>query len=382
MKAVRILLTGGGTGGHIYPLIAVAEVLKKLAGEAVDIFYIGISHPLNKEFIDRNIKIKTILGGKLRRYFDLANFIDIPKFLISLIQAGLLVLKIKPKVVFSKGGPGALPVVLAASLLGKPVIIHESDAVPGLTNRLCIKFVARIAVSFSSTAKFFPQEITAWTGNPVRSEFFEVRDENATMKKFFGFDSSLPLVLILGGSQGAQKLNQFIVDNLENFLPFFQILHQTGSVHYNEVYQQTKIILNNSDIKNRYQAAGFFSLEDLKKAMIAADLIISRAGSGAIFEIAAVGRPAILIPLSSAAQDHQTINAYEYAAKGAAVVVEEVNLKTNIFLNQIRNILNDPEKLKNMTEAAKNFAKPAAAETIAREILKLANYNFIAKSLD
>lgn len=373
MKTIRILLTGGGTGGHIYPLVAVAEALKNLAGEAVEIFYVGSPHSLNREFIDRGIKVKTILGGKLRRYFSLANLIDISKFLISLVQAWFLVLRFRPKVVFSKGGPGALPVVLTARFFGKPVIIHESDAVPGLTNRLSSRFAQRIAISFRSAAKFFPLSKTAWTGNPVRAEIFKISGESREIKKNFGFDLASPLVLVLGGSQGAQKLNQFILNNLESFLPVFQIFHQTGIAHYEDIVKQADIFLNSNPVfKNRYQVAGFLNLPNLKKVLAAADLVISRTGSGAIFEIAAAAKPAVLIPLPSAAQDHQTINAYEYAATGAAVVVEESNLKTNIVFNQIKDILNDSEKQKVMAVSAKNFAKPAAAEIIAREILKLA----------
>lgn len=357
----RIILTGGGSGGHIFPLIAVSEALRQ-SEPLLDIFYLGPKHSLNEEFLSQNIKVKKIINAKWRRYFSLANIFEPLKLFLAFGQALFLMLAIRPAAVFSKGGPGALPVVLAAKIFGRSILIHESDAIPGLTNRFCAPLAKRIAISFRSAAAYFPAEKTALTGNPIRADFFQNYEDQIQAKKFLGFDPAKKLIMILGGSLGSQRLNNFFLNDLISFIKDWQIFHQTGSQMEERKPEQTL---------GHYRSEKFLDLPMMKRGLAAADLVISRAGGSAIFEIAAVGKPSILIPLAEAANDHQRQNAYEYAQTGAALVVEEGNLTKNIISVQIQKILEDQKQWQIMAAAAKNFAKPKVAETIAEEILRM-----------
>jgi len=195
----------------------------------------------------------------------------------------------------------------------------------------------------------------------------------STAKKIFGFDPELPLVLVLGGSQGSAAMNDFFLDAGAELIRDFQILHQTGPNNFETVSRELNSIAKGfgEREKPRYKAIAYFE-KNLKDAITAADVIVSRAGSGSIFELAALGKPSILIPLPSAANNHQVMNAYEYAKNGAAIVIEESNLGANLIISQLKNILSSPEKLNLMSKAAKSFAKPDAAEKIAEGILELA----------
>lgn len=372
---IRILLTGGGTGGHIYPLISVTEEIYRLTKERnqeVEIRYLGPASILNREFRKRGVRVGEIISSKLRRYFSLDNFIDIPKFILSFFQALFKVFWFMPDVVFSKGGPGALAIILASRIYRLPIIIHESDTVPGLTNRLSARFAKRIAIAFEKAAQYFPEEKVILVGNPVRSNLLKDIPDQETAKKVLGFNSEEPLILVMGGSQGALKINNFILDNLREILDLAQVIHQAGPANFQEVKKEADFILQSLDdfYKKRYHLEGYLE-EDLKDAFAAADLVLSRAGAGAIFEIAAFAKPAILIPLEESAGDHQKFNAYEYAKTGAAIVIEEPNFKSSIFLVQAQKILTDLDLKRKMSEAAKSFAKPEAAKKIAEEIIGL-----------
>jgi UDP-N-acetylglucosamine--N-acetylmuramyl-(pentapeptide) pyrophosphoryl-undecaprenol N-acetylglucosamine transferase len=376
MKEMRILLTGGGTGGHIYPLVAVAETLIKISPPnlRLKIYYLGPNHPLNEEFRKRGIRVYNLASSKLRRYFSLENFLDVPKFFLSICQALFRLYFLMPDVVFSKGGPGALAVILAAKFYLIPIIIHESDSNPGLTNRLSAKFAARIGIAFAGAAEYFPPTKTAFLGNPLRLGLLTgEKIDIAQAKRRINFDPREPLILILGGSQGSAAINFFVLDNLEVLLKLGQIYHQTGEKNFAEARQLSENILKNlgENYERRYRITPILDTDGIKDALLAADLVLSRAGAGAIYEIAAFGKPSILVPLNNAANDHQKKNAYEYASTGAAIVIEESNFKLNIVLVQLKKILEDKEQYQSMAEAARAFFKPQAAEIIAREILKL-----------
>jgi len=374
-KKIRILLTGGGTGGHLYPLIAVADSLIEISKGQAEIFYCGPKSPLNQEFKERGIKVYKILSSKLRRYFDLRNFLDGPKFFLSFFEALWHLYWLMPDVVFSKGGPSALAVVLAAKFYFIPIIIHESDAYPGLTNRISARFASRVAISFPRSASFFPPKITALVGHPLRKTVLAQRVmRKETAKQFLGLDSNTPLILVLGGSQGSVRINNFIINHLDQLLPLAQIYHQTGKNNFKEALTISHEVLKDIDVyfHSRYHLVDFLDAIKLGDVLAAADLVIARAGAGTIFEIAAFARPSILIPLAEAASNHQLLNAYDYAQSGAAVVIEEANLTINIVLNQIKKILFDSQKIKTMSEAAERFSKPEAAQVIAKEIIKLA----------
>ena len=382
---IRILFTGGGTGGHIYPILAVAEELKKnsnLKGIKLKFKYIGA--PGNyRYFISTNgILVSKIFSAKWRKYFDIRNFLDIPLFILSIIQAFWKVFWYMPDVLFSKGGPGSLPVVLSCWFYRVPIIVHESDAFPGRSNQLAFRFASRIGISFESTAKYFKNqkngeklaEKTALIGNPVRLSLLDKPLERGIAKKVLGINPEKKLILILGGSQGAAKINDFFTEIAPELIKEYAVLHQTGIKNFEEIKASLNFTLKNytGEEKANYKIIPYFE-KDMGDAYSAADLIVSRAGSSLIFEIAAFNKPAILIPLPEniAANDHQRKNAYEYAKAGAAIVIEENNLDKGNFLTQIKKLSENPDALNSISESAKNFSKINAAKIIAEEILKL-----------
>ncbi|MDO8664331.1 MAG: UDP-N-acetylglucosamine--N-acetylmuramyl-(pentapeptide) pyrophosphoryl-undecaprenol N-acetylglucosamine transferase [Candidatus Liptonbacteria bacterium] len=381
MRTIRIVLTGGGTGGHIYPLIAVVEKLERISvekGLLMEIRYFGPSDIFRPALEDAGVKISIVFAGKIRRYFSFLNIIDIPKIAIGFIQALFKMYWFMPDVLFSKGGSGAFPVVLTAWFYRIPVIIHDSDAQPGLNNLFSAHFAKRIAVSFEKALSYFDPKKTACVGNPIRSFLLSDKPEQKAAKEKLGFDSEKPLVLFWGGSQGAKRINDLVITDLKDLINETQILHQTGITNFSEVQNLSKSVIpktlpKEGDIvtkeKVSYLPVPYLELTELKLALAAADLVVARAGSN-IFEIAAFSKPSILIPLPESANDHQRMNAYEFAKTGAAKVIEETNLLPGIFMNEIKNTLENKELLGRMSLASGNFFKPQAAEVLAEEILR------------
>lgn len=377
IDTTRVLFTGGGSGGHVYPLLAVAEELKQQAlGEKIDLelHYLGPRDEYAEILWFAGFKVSSLVAGKVRRYASFQNILDVPKFFIGLIEAFFKVYWLMPDVIFSKGGTGSLSVVLAGKFYMIPIIIHESDASPGINNLLAARFASRIAVSFERAMRYFNPKKTAWIGTPMRKELLD-KPAQESAKESLGFDPKRPLVLIVSGSQGSVRINEFILTNLEELLKETQVLHQTGQANFHEVERLARPTVINLPpqiaAKTRYKPIAYLDKDSLKLALAAADLVISRAGS-MISEISAFAKPAILIPLREAANDHQRANANEFARTGAAVVIEETNLLPGIFLGQVKAILEHPDVLQKMSLASQNFFKPGAAETIAQEILRLA----------
>jgi UDP-N-acetylglucosamine--N-acetylmuramyl-(pentapeptide) pyrophosphoryl-undecaprenol N-acetylglucosamine transferase len=369
---MKILFTGGGTGGHIFPIIAISREIRKISPQKeIEFFYIGPKDEFGGIFLSQEgIKVKEILAGKTRRYFSpqsfLQNLIDVFfKIPIGIFQAFFYIFFLAPDLIFSKGGFGSIPAVIAGKLLGVPIFLHESDAVPGMANRFLAGFSLEIFVSFPKTP-YFPKEKIILVGNPIRREILEGSKEEA--KRYFKLVGGKPLVLILGGSQGAQRINYKILEILPEILQNFELIHQCGKKNFNQVKEITEVILN-KDLEKSYHLFPFLKEEELKMAYADCDLIVSRAGSGTIFEIAALGKPAILIPLPEAAQDHQLKNAYTYAETGAARVLEEENFTPHFFVERLKYLLFHPDELEKMNRAAKEFSKPDAARTIAGYIV-------------
>jgi UDP-N-acetylglucosamine--N-acetylmuramyl-(pentapeptide) pyrophosphoryl-undecaprenol N-acetylglucosamine transferase len=369
---IRVLLVGGGSGGHIYPLLAVAEEFARMQGISVKLSYIGPKNALNQEFVDRDIPVYTVASSKIRRYFSLYNFIDIPKFFWSILQALYKLYILMPDVVFSKGGPGSLAVVLAARFYFIPVLVHESDAVPGLTNKISGRLAQRVAVSFSEAEKYFSKKKVAFTGNPLRAELLEGILDREKAKRKLGFRTDMPLVLVLGGSRGAEQLNNFVLDNLSALIAFTQIIHQSGTEAFSSVATTAHATLRGIGpaVADRYRAIDHMNTGTLRDALCAADIVLSRSGS-TIAEIAAFGKPAILVPLESSANDHQRANAYSYAASGAAEVFDGKNFTYHVVELKIKEILEHPEMYEKMSAAAKRFSRLDATQNIANEIIRL-----------
>src|SRR3989344_4753734 len=373
MKKFRVLTTAGGTAGHIYPVVVVVSELQAMAADQqvnLEVRYLGAYGPFKNFLRENNIKMQRVASSKLRRYFDWRNLIDVPKFIWSLLQALWKMYWFMPNVLFSKGGPGSLAVVLVARFYRIPIIIHESDATPSITSQITSKFADTVAISFTSTVGKFTSKEVIYTGNPVRKYLLTDPISKEKGRGYFGFDPNAPLLLILGGSQGSTSINDFILDVLPDLVQSVQVLHQTGKEDYSRVVREAVVVLKKlpEDAQRRYKAVDYFE-KDIRIAYQGADLVVSRSGSG-IFELAAFGKPSILIPLPWAANDHQGANAAEYQRARAAIVMEQDNLLPHIFLDNVTNLLTNPEKLAAMGEAARTFYKSDAASNLARLILR------------
>lgn len=369
---MKILFTGGGTGGHIFPIIAIVREIKKIyLSEDIKIFYVGPKDEFGKMLLSQEgIKAKTIFAGKIRRYSNwkslLLNFIDICfKIPLGIIQSFFYIFFLAPDLIFSKGGYGSMPVVLCGNFLEVPIFLHESDIAPGLSNRIASRFALEIFTSFPKT-EYFPVGKLILVGNPTRREILIGSKEEA--KILFKLTGEKPVILILGGSQGAQKINDTLLAILPEILKEFEIIHQCGEKNLKDVSSEAKVELSAS-LEKYYHLYPFLREQELRRAYHAADLIISRAGSATIFEIAAIGKPSILIPISESAQNHQLKNAYFYSYTGATVIIEEKNLTPGFFLEKLRYLFSHPEDMETMTKKAKYFAKIRAGKIIAAYIV-------------
>lgn len=384
-KTLRIVLTGGGSGGHTFPLIAVYRELKKVAETqrvSLDVIYIGPDDfTLPYILKEQGIKVKTITTGKFMGSFNLIKSIfDFFKTIGGIFQSFYYVYISMPDVIFSKGGYGSFPVVFWGILFFIPTYTHESDAVPGLVNHLMGRFCQKVFISFDYTKRYFPSKKTLLTGNPIRLDLFDEKLDKKNTKKLLKLDEEKPVVTIIGGSQGSRHINDFILDILPKIIKDVEIIHQTGKTNYKEVQREADVvfqeIIRDKGQQKYYHPLPFFeeatipSISSLKEVFAVSDLIIARAGSGLIFEIAASGKPSILIPLPWASRGHQKKNAYEYAKNGASVVIEEGNLKPNVFSDLILQIISDEKKKEEISQAALEFAKPNAAHDIAQHLLQ------------
>ena len=369
---MKIIFTGGGTGGHFYPIIAITESIQKIAREKKFIapeMYFFAPAPYNQGLLyDHDIQYKKVTAGKIRKYFSFLNFTDFFKTIWGVIGALLDVFDIYPDVVFSKGGYGSFPTVLAARLLRIPVFIHESDSVPGRVNKWAGKFAARIALSYKEASPCFKDEKAAYTGQPVLEERLEPITNGAA--EFFEFDEIIPAIFVVGGSQGAEIINNAILDILPDLVNGFQIIHQTGINNIEVMKESAEAVLLENPNKKRYRPFGYLNGLEMRMAAGIASLVISRAGS-TIFEIASWQKPSIIIPIADSNENHQVKNAFAYAKAGACSVIEEENLKPHILLAEIKRIIEDKEISGKMKEGAKLFFKPGAADTIAHELLSI-----------
>ena len=371
---MKIVFTGGGTGGHFYPIIAVVQKVNQIIDHdnilGTKLYYISDS-PYDKEILFENgLLYEEIRTGKMRTYFSFKNFSDIFKTFFGIINAIFKMFSIYPDVVFGKGGYASFPTIFAARILRIPVIIHESDSAPGRVNKWAGHFAKKIAVSFVEVMNYFPKKKVAWTGQPIRTEI-----ENPAPRKqaleYFKLEENMPVILVLGGSQGAELINNIVVDALPRLLKNFHVIHQTGVSNFKNVVARADIVLASSKEKIRYLPFAFLNPLAMKMAAGVATIIISRAGS-TLFEIASWGIPSIIIPITTSNNDHQRKNAFNYAHSGACDVIEEMNMTTNILSSEIERILGNKFILERMSKDAKTFYKPDAAYKIARELIDTA----------
>lgn len=370
---MKIVFTGGVTGGHFYPIIAVAEAMREVSKEQKlldqDLYFIAPDPYDEKVLFDNLIKYKKVPAGKMRRYFSIKNFFDIFKTGFGIIKAIWTVFWIYPDVIFSKGGSGSFPVVFAGKFLGIPIIIHESDSRPGRANLWAGKFADKIAVSYPEAEEYFNKEKVAWTGNPVRRSIMNIASEGA--EEFLGLEKDVPVILILGGSQGSEIINDSVIDALPKLLDNYQVIHQTGKKNFDKIKSTANVVMGDNPNISRYHPFAYLDDLAMKMSAGAAEVVVSRAGS-TLFEISIWQKPSIIVPITNSNKNHQRENAYTYARFGAGLVIEEKNLTDDILVFEINRILNNEDVRNKMIEGAKKFSKPEAAKTIAKEILETA----------
>lgn len=368
--ALRIMLVGGGSGGHFYPLIALAEAVRKTA-PAVELFYIG-PEPYDREALNTyHISFIACPAGKNRRYASVLNFLDSFKVLWGFFVALRKLYVLYPDVIVSKGSYTSVPVILAAAFLRIPIVVHESDTRPGRANMLASRFTKHVAISFEDARPYFTKHEAVFTGIPLRTELLSVPEDDPHTR--IGVDPSLPTILVLGGSQGAERINELILESLNTFLPAYNIIHQTGKNNFDITVLSARELITDDALLSRYRPIAFFTdPKVLNAAYHTASLIISRAGTGTIYEIATHGTPSILIPIPETVSHDQRTNAYAYARSGGAIVLEEGNLKDSLLTQEIDRIMKNPVLYKEMSEKAYAFAPQNGAQLLGTLVLEVA----------
>ncbi len=372
---MKVIIAGGGSGGHVAPLLAVAEELRARKQD-INLTYVGSKGGIEEKLIPQaDIKTLSIHSGKFRRYYRsmilnilnpttfLKNLFDFINFIRGIFDAFKILKAEDPDMVFLKGGYVSLPIGLACRIKRYPYFIHESDIISGLSNRILAKKARRIFVSYP--LENFPEmnrERLIYSGNPLRRGL--LLGDKKEAYKTFDFDRKLKTILILGGSQGARKINEVFSQKLENYLEKYQVIHLSGDLDYDWLEYKSRTYNH----LERYRLFSFLTNE-LKDAYSISDLIISRAGNNALTEIAAMKKPAIIIPLESSAGDHQLANAKAYSREGAAYVMLQSHLTPEKLFRQADKLLEDPDELGYLSEKIHSFYKEDAAKIIAEHLI-------------
>ena len=351
----KIVLTGGGSAGHVTPNIALIPALKKAGFE---IFYIGSYNGIEKKLIeDYNIPYFGISTGKLRRYFDPKNFSDPFRVLKGFTEAITLLKKIRPDIIFSKGGFVSVPVVRAASVLRIPYIVHESDMTPGLANKLSFSGAAKICCNFPETMRLLPAEKAVLTGTPIREEL-GMGSRKAGLE-LCGFTDDKPVLMVIGGSLGAQSVNETVRFALPRLLPDFNVVHICGKEKMDNLKLSVPGYKQFEYVKN-----------ELKDIFAMADIVVSRAGANSICELLALKKPNILIPLSTKnTRGDQMLNARSFESQGFSMVIDNDELDEDILVETIEDLYENREKfLENMSKSSLHSATDAIVSIIHEEL--------------
>ncbi len=346
----RIVFTGGGTAGHVYPALAVISAL----GPGFDVSWIGSRSGMERRLVsEAGIRYHAIPAGKWRRYLSAANLADVLRVLAGIFAAMVVLARERPALLFSKGGYVTVPPVIAARLLGIPVITHESDTDPGLATRINSRFADLVLTSFPETAAWFRAQLrerVVTTGNPVRERFF--RADAAAGRAALGAPGGTPILLVLGGSLGSESVNRLVRSALPRLAERCIVVHQTGARDFVP-----------SGAGSRYRPVAFVG-EELPDLMAAADLVVARAGANTLAELAACGTPALLLPLDlSGSRGDQIRNAAYFAARGAAEVFGDGGPQD--FADAVIGLLEDSERRASMAAAMRRLAAPEAAARVA-----------------
>ena len=349
-----IVLTGGGTAGHVMPNIA---LIPKLQEKGFQIHYMGTPDGMERALIEplEGVTYHPVRSGKLRRYFSLQNFVDPFKIVAGFFDAKKALKSINPSVVFSKGGFATVPVIMAAKSNKIPTVLHESDYTPGLANKLSIKYSDKILVTFEDTLEHLPSK-SIFAGTPIRQEIYEGNRKKAC--ELCGFSGNKPILLCTGGSQGAQAINKFLRDNIDRLTQTFDIIHLCGKNNLDPAFEKT---------------AGYrqfeFAQSEMRDFLVAADVIVSRAGANSIFEFLALNKPSLLIPLPSAAsRGDQILNSEYFEKKGYSLVLAQEQITDELFVSSINELYNNRQKYIDNMSSDKQCD---GTESVLTEILKM-----------
>lgn len=372
---MRLVIAGGGTGGHVTPALATLAVLReRLPPGALDLLWIGTADSVESRVArEQGLPFRAIEAGKLRRYFSLQNVLDMARIPVGTLQAAAALRRFRPDVVFSTAGFVAVPTVVAAGALRRPVLIHEQTAQFGLANRLSLPFASTVALAYEASRAFMPatKRHVVVTGNPVRADL--LRGDAAEGARLLGLDPARPTVYVTGGARGAHAINATVAALLPGLLERYQIIHSCGPPEANHDFAELTARAGEwpAALHARYAPREFVGAE-LPHVYALAALVVGRAGAGTVAELAALGKPSVLIPLPGTGGDEQTKNARLLADAGGAILLPERDLTPEKLAATLDHLLGAPGELARMGAAARTLAPAPAAEALAGELLRLA----------
>ena len=363
MHKFKVILSGGGTGGHIFPALSIAHALKIKYPES-DFLFVGAKGKMEMEKVpNAGFKIIGLWISGIQRKQLFRNILFPLKLIVSLLKSVVIVLKFKPHVVIGTGGFASGPLLYVASIFGTPTLIQEQNSFPGITNKLLAKKAHKICVAYDNLETFFPKEKIVVTGNPVRQDLLDLKEKQEEAHSTFNLSPTKKIVLVLGGSLGARRINQLVETQLQYFKNNnIQVLWQCGKLYFDEYRHYD----NTTDV----QVMSFIKRMDL--AYAASDIIISRAGASSVSELCIVGKPVIFIPSPNVAEDHQTKNAQAISSQNAALLIAEKNLEDE-FETQFSELINNEGLQQSFAINIKKLAKKSATNDIVHEIEKLIN---------
>lgn len=371
---MRVLISGGGTGGHIYPALAVATRLRN--EYQADILYLGSDDGLETRLIpDAGFRLAVIKAGKLQRFVSWSTVTGVARVPVGMFQALGIVRNFRPDVAFTSGGYVAVPAGLAVRLNGVPLLMHQQDVPPNLSNRLLAPLAERISVAFAESIQYFPARKTVQLGNPIRQAMLDVRQVTPQQARVaLGLAPDVPVVLVTGGSQGARHLNQVVCDALPELLPHCQVLQISGTYLFEETLARGKQRLSVVDDKTqqRYRLVAYMDTE-MPLALQAAELVVCRAGASTLSELALLGKPSILVPLPpEIGSSPQEANAAMFGRVQAAEVIRNADLKPEELISRVKETIMSTTRLQRMAEAVRDFAKPEATRDIVETVVQMA----------
>jgi UDP-N-acetylglucosamine--N-acetylmuramyl-(pentapeptide) pyrophosphoryl-undecaprenol N-acetylglucosamine transferase len=360
----KVIISGGGTGGHIFPAIAIANAIKNI-DPAINILFVGAKGRMEMEKVPAaGYPIEGLWISGLQRSLKISNLVFPLKVMSSMLKAGEILNRFKPDVAVGVGGYASGPLLYMATLKGIPGLIQEQNSYPGITNKMLAKKVSRICVAYENMERFFPASKISLTGNPVREEMIQTEGKKPDAINYFSFDPAKPCLLIVGGSQGARSINNAVKAGIKELdKSGYQVIWQCGKVFYNEAIKAVQEN-NISSIK----VYDFISRMDFAYAM--ADIIISRAGASTVSELCIIGKPAILVPLPTAAEDHQTMNCKALVEKNAAILIKDAMAQENLISSAIT-LMQDNKRRELLSANISSLAIRNSASVIAKQVLEL-----------